>query len=220
MPSEKDILFLYISVQFIKTRQKLTWMAQLLYMTQRWGHHSADGNKSSRITAMKSSTLKYFCQPPLWASLLCRSLFGVRFVRALRAEYYLFRGRASSKKKKKSQAVSAVRYVRSENTPLDSLLYPRDERSSTWASPCCDLAPSVETVNHINMYTFPTTMQQKHFKQKGPFMCCSASQAQSFNLSVIGKKILQHFTQVQVSQRQTRDSVTAAACKSLIKCVF
>lgn len=74
----------------------------------------------------------------------------------------------------------------------------------------CGHSPAVtwhplETVNHVHMYTFPTTIHQNHFKQPAPFIRCSASQAQSLHLSVIGRWYLgfwltHHFTQVQVSQ--------------------
>lgn len=41
----------------------------------------------------------------------------------------------------------------SANTQLDSLLYPRDERSATWAFPCCDLAPfgDSESCTHVHV---------------------------------------------------------------------
>lgn len=41
----------------------------------------------------------------------------------------------------------------SANTQLDSLLYPRDERSATWAFPCCDLAPfgGSESCTHVHI---------------------------------------------------------------------
>lgn len=44
----------------------------------------------------------------------------------------------------------------SANTQLDSLLYPRDERSATWAFPRCDLAPFGEWI----MYTCTHFPQQ------------------------------------------------------------
>lgn len=37
----------------------------------------------------------------------------------------------------------------------------------------------LETVNHVHMYTLPTTIQQKHFKQPAPFIHSTASQAHS-----------------------------------------
>lgn len=44
----------------------------------------------------------------------------------------------------------------------------------------------LETVNHVHMYTFPTTIQQKLLKQPEPFIYCSASQAQSAHSSAFG----------------------------------
>lgn len=48
--------------------------------------------------------------------------------------------------------------------------------------PCCDLAP-LETLNHVHMYTFPATMQQK----PAPFMPRSGSQAHSLHPSTVGR---------------------------------
>lgn len=60
------------------------------------------------------------------------------------------------------EAITATWCVQVSNTQLDSLLYPGDERSSTWALPCCDLAPfgDRESCTHV-----PTTIHRKHFKQ-------------------------------------------------------
>lgn len=45
----------------------------------------------------------------------------------------------------------------------------------------------LETVNHVHMYTFPTTIQQKLLKQPEPFIHCSASQAQNAHSSAFGR---------------------------------
>lgn len=43
--------------------------------------------------------------------------------------------------------------VQVSSTQLDSLLYPRDERSAMWALPCCDLAPfgDSESCTHVDI---------------------------------------------------------------------
>lgn len=40
-------------------------------------------------------------------------------------------------------------------TQLDSLLYPRDERSATWAFPPAVTWHPLERVNHVHMYSLP-----------------------------------------------------------------
>lgn len=40
-------------------------------------------------------------------------------------------------------------------TQLDSLLYPRDERSATWAFPPAATWHPLERVNHVHMYSLP-----------------------------------------------------------------
>ena len=48
---------------------------------------------------------------------------------------------------------SGMMMCTSANTQLDSLLYPRDERSAAWAFPCCDLAPfgDSESCTHVHI---------------------------------------------------------------------
>lgn len=72
---------------------------------------------------------------------------------ALRAEHNLFLRWAGNKKMQEEPNVLCVCVCASRETQLDSLLYPRDERSATWAFPCCDLAPfgDSESCTHVHI---------------------------------------------------------------------
>lgn len=122
-------------------------------MTQRWSHCSAKSNRNI-IKVMKSSTFGHFCQSlasctvsaafshVIWKNVLWFGVGGSFACRAALAGSELER-----------EAITARWCVQESNTQLDSLLYPRDERSATWALPCCDLAPfgDSESCTHVDI---------------------------------------------------------------------
>lgn len=126
-------------------------------MTQRWGHHSAEGNKSSSITPMKSSTLRYLCRAPIWAS-----VFWFVFWFEICGSFT-----CSNTERARKRGMESHMMCTSANTQLESLLYLRDERSATWAFPCCDLAPFGESVMYTcthfpQQYTRSTSYSPSH----------------------------------------------------------
>lgn len=157
-------MYLFPLDQSVKITFQLFKRTQLLlYVTQRWSHHSAEGNKSSIITTtMKSSTLGYFCP----ASALCMHN-SPRL--SLSPPCYMEQGVLvwgwwklcvqSSACSDTESARMRGNNRRMSNTQLDSLLYPGDERSATWALPCCDLAPfgDSESCTHVHISHNNTT---------------------------------------------------------------
>lgn len=102
---------------------------------------------------------------------------------------------------------SGMMMCTSANTQLDSLLYPRDERSATWAFPLLWLGTLWRQWIMYTCTHFPKTIQQRHFKLPAPFIHSSASQAHSLHLSVIGEWYLgfwptHHFTQNRFLNRR------------------
>lgn len=56
----------------------------------------------------------------------------------------------------------------SAKTQLDSLLYPRDERSATWALPPAVTWHPLERVNHVHLYTLPHNNAAEWLQTAGP----------------------------------------------------
>ena len=66
---------------------------------------------------------------------------------------------SSARSDTESQRETGGNNSRMSNTQLDSLLYPGDERSATWALPHCDLAPfgDSESCTHVHISHNNTT---------------------------------------------------------------
>lgn len=144
-------------------------MVWLLYMTQRWGHHSAEGNKSSSITPMKVVYTEIFVSGSnvSFCVLVCVLVWDLW-------ELYLFQHWASEKERhEKPHDVHKCKY-----TIRVIIVSERWEKCNV-GFPLLWLG-TLRRISHVHMYTFPATIHQKPFMQPGPFILCSACRAQEF----------------------------------------
>lgn len=137
-------------------------------MTQRWGHHSAEGNKSSSVTPMKSSTLRYLCRAPIWAS-----VFWFVFWFEICGSFTCSNTERARKRHEKPHDVHKCKYT------IRVIIVSKRWEKCNVGFPLLWLG-TLRRISHVHMYTFPTTIHQKHFIQPVPFILCSACRAQEF----------------------------------------
>lgn len=134
-------------------------MADALYMTQRWGHHRAEGNVRQQHHNHKVICMKVFLSAAAVSSF---SVFGSEIEGSFACGAQLVPALSGQERNAASASFMAcfcacvcvcVCVWASTETQLESLLYPRDERSATWAFPCSDLAPfgDSESCTHVHI---------------------------------------------------------------------
>lgn len=120
----------------------------------RWSHCSAVSSKNSVIKPTKSSILGHFYYAVASCAVSASFSHNI-WIRVLWFGFGLsFACRAAlAKRVLEREAITAGWCAQVSNTQLDSLLYPRDERSATWALPCCNLAPfgDSESCTHVDI---------------------------------------------------------------------